>query len=99
MITTTSCKTVRQIEFEVPRGRPPVSWEQCVTEDLHAQQLPSNMHELKGVCELRGWWRSMLRELTHPLPDEAGMPFRRSRVAAQRHSTTVLRRADRLRLP
>jgi len=43
-----------------PRGSPPISWEKYVTKDLQSLQLPTNMHDLHGACELRGSWRSML---------------------------------------
>ena len=49
-----------------PPGAPRISWEKCVTRDLQSLQVPTNMHDLKGVCELRGPWRCMLYKLTHP---------------------------------
>ena len=73
-------------------GAPRVSWEKCVTQDLTALQLPTSMHELKGVCELRGAWRGMLYKLTHP--DAVRVPARRSGAAPQlRH---MQQRAERL---
>jgi hypothetical protein len=58
-----------------PRGAPPMSWEKCVTRNLQALGQPTNMHDLKGVCALRGPWRSMLYKVTNLRA--AGMPFRR----------------------
>jgi hypothetical protein len=75
-------------------GAPRVSWEKCVTQDLSALQLPTTMHDLKGVCELRGSWRSMLYKLTHP--NAAVVPFRRSRAAIERRSSSVRQRAELL---
>lgn len=80
-----------------PPGAPPMSWEKRVTKDLQALQLPTDMHSLKGVCELRGPWRSMLYKLTHP--DAAGVPFRRSPAAVERHNSTMQQRAERLQQP
>jgi len=37
-----------------PRGALPVSWEKCVTKDLHSLQLTTNMHDLQGACGLCG---------------------------------------------
>jgi len=79
------------------RGAPRVSWEKCVNDDLISLELPTTMHDLKGVCELRGSWRSMLYKLTHP--NAAVTPFWRSRAAVERHSDTVRQRADRLQQP
>ena len=50
-------------------------------QDLQTLQLPTRMHELKVVCELRGVWRGMLYKLTHP--DAVGVPARRSGAALQ----------------
>jgi hypothetical protein len=47
-----------------PGGAPHISWEKCVTHDLKDLQVPTNMHDLKGVCELRGSRRCMLYKLT-----------------------------------
>jgi hypothetical protein len=49
-----------------PRGAPPMSWEKCVMRDLQALGQPTNMHDLKRVCALRGPCRSMLYRVTHP---------------------------------
>lgn len=77
-----------------PRGAPHISWEKCVTRDLQDLQVPTNMHDLKGVCELRGSWRCMLYKLTHP--NAVGVPFRRSRAAFQRHRNHLQQRAQML---
>lgn len=78
-----------------PRGAPHISWEKCVTRDLKDLQVPTNMHDLKGVCELRGSWRCMLYKLTHP--NATGVPmFRRSRAALQRHRNHLQQRAHML---
>jgi hypothetical protein len=49
------------------RGAQHISWEKCVTRDLKDLQVPTNMHDLKGVCELRGSWRCMLYRSTTPM--------------------------------
>jgi hypothetical protein len=77
-----------------PPGRPLMSWESCVTHDLESLQLPTSMRDLKGVCELRGPWRSMLYKLTHP--NATVVPFRRSPAAYQRHNNSVRQRAEML---
>jgi hypothetical protein len=59
--------------------QPHISWEECVTRNLKDLQVPTNMHNLKGVCELRGSWRCMLYKLTHP--NAAGVPFRWPRAS------------------
>lgn len=80
-----------------PRGAPPVSWEKCVTKDLESLELPTNMHDLKGVCELRGPWLSMLKKLTHP--DAVAVPFRRSPAAVQCRYSNMRQRAAGLQQP
>jgi hypothetical protein len=82
-----------------PRGAPRISWEKCVTQDLQSLQVPTNMHDLKGVCELRGSWRCMLYKLTHPDAIGSGVPFRRSRAAYQRRQGSVQQRSEWLRRP
>jgi hypothetical protein len=79
------------------RGAPRVSWEKCIAQDLLDLQLPTTMHELKGVCELRGPWRRMLYQLTHP--HATVVPFRRSGAAIQRRSSSVRQRAELLQQP
>jgi hypothetical protein len=76
-----------------PRGAPPMSWEKCVTRDLQALGQPTNMHDLKNACALRGPWRSMLYRVTHP--HAAGVPFRRP-PNATRHSSSMRQRAETL---
>jgi hypothetical protein len=57
--------------------------------------LLHGMHNLKGVCALRGPWRSMLCKLTHPCV--TGVPCQQPHNAA-RHSSSMWQRADTLPL-
>jgi hypothetical protein len=48
----------------VRRRAPQISRRKWVTRDLQDLQVPTNMHDLQGVCELRGLWRCKLYKLT-----------------------------------
>jgi hypothetical protein len=76
-----------------PRGALPISWEQCVTRDLQALELPTNMHDLKNACALRGPWRSLLYRVTNP--HAAGVPFQRQ-PNSTRHSSSMRQHAETL---
>jgi hypothetical protein len=72
-----------------------MSWEKCVEKDLQALGQPTNMHDLKRVCALRGPWRSMLYKLTHP--HSSGVSYRRPHNIPRPTSTMHLRQhADTL---
>jgi hypothetical protein len=78
------------------RGRPRVSWEQCVAHDLTSLGLPTSMQDLTDRCAVRGSWRSMLYKVTHPNAD--GLPFHRSRASYQRHLSHMQWRARMLQV-
>lgn len=63
-------------------------------QDLQTLQLPTRMHELKVVCELRGVWRGMLYKLTHP--DATGLAAWRAGAAPQLRNMQQQQRVDRL---
>jgi hypothetical protein len=70
-------------------------WEACVMKDL---QVSINMHDLRGVCELRSSRRCMLHKLPHP--NAVGVPFRRSRASFQHaHCNHLQQRAQMLQQP
>jgi hypothetical protein len=78
-----------------PKGAPPMSWEKCVRNDLQALGQPTNMHDLKRVCALRGPWRSMLYKLTHPR--SSGVSYRQPHNIPRHSNTMHMRqRADTL---
>jgi hypothetical protein len=56
---TRCCSHSCMMQVQPPAGRT-TSVGKSVTLDLTNLQVVTNMHELKGVCELRGSWRCML---------------------------------------
>ena len=65
-----------------------------MADDLKVLELPTNMHELEALCFMRGSWRSIVYEITHP--GSVGIPYQRSRAAAQRQQGRLAARAQQL---
>lgn len=78
-------------------GRPRTSQKQCVAADLESLGPPPiTMHNLQGLCELRGAWHSQLYSITHPFAD--GLPFgglSGPRASYDRHSSGMQWQAHR----
>jgi hypothetical protein len=77
-----------------PAGRPPVRWQHCVRSDLERLKLPLKMDDLRGLCFVRGAWRSMVYRVTHP--DAVGAPLQLPRSSSDYRQRQSLMRQQRL---